>query len=67
MGVVGGQLIKRHRIKHRILLLAPRAKGDVIKYALHFGFSSTNNETKYEALIAGLRTSKELGVQDLKA
>lgn len=34
---------------------------------LCFGFLSTNNEIEYEALIAGLKISKELGVQHLKA
>lgn len=29
-------------------------------------FSSNNNEAKYEALIASLKASKELGVQHLK-
>lgn len=38
-----------------------------MQYTLCFGFSSTNNKAKYEALIIGLRISKELGIQHLKA
>lgn len=42
-------------------------KGDDIQYALCFGFPFTNNEAEYQALIAGLKISRELGVQHLKA
>lgn len=42
-------------------------KGDIIQYALHFGFLSTNNEAEYEALIVDLKIFKELGLQHLKA
>lgn len=34
-----------------LILTSP--EGDIFQYALRFGFSSTNNDTKYEALIAG--------------
>ncbi|GJY12135.1 reverse transcriptase domain-containing protein [Tanacetum coccineum] len=35
-------------------------------YALRFQFEATNNEAEYEALIAGLRIAKKIGVQNLK-
>lgn len=41
-------------------------EGGTFYYALRFGFFSTNNETKYEALIVSLKRFKELGIQDLK-
>ncbi|KAM2322261.1 hypothetical protein ACFXTH_018949 [Malus domestica] len=34
----------------------------VIKYALRFKFKASNNEAEYEALLAGLRLAKHLGV-----
>ena len=37
-----------------------------IHYTLHFGFQASNNEAEYEALIAGLRLSRELKVNNLK-
>lgn len=48
-------------------LILTSLEGDVIQYALHFRFSSINNEAKFEALIIGLKISKKLGVQHLKA
>lgn len=48
-----------------LILTSP--EGDIIQYALHFGFTSTKNKVKYEALITGLRISEELGMQHLKA
>lgn len=50
----------------RVGVVIVSSEGVITKHALHFEFSVTNNETEYEALIAGLRTTKELGVQDLK-
>lgn len=41
-------------------LILTSLKGNDIQYALHFGFLFTNNEVKYEALIAGLKISKEM-------
>lgn len=46
------------------MLISP--KGWDILYALHFGFSFTNNETEYEALIVGLAIAKEMEIQHLK-
>nr|GEU40118.1 reverse transcriptase domain-containing protein [Tanacetum cinerariifolium] len=36
-------------------------------YALRFRFDATNNEVEYEALIAGLRIAKQMGVKNLQA
>ncbi|GKF05398.1 reverse transcriptase domain-containing protein [Tanacetum coccineum] len=36
-------------------------------YALRFRFDPTNNEAEYEALIAGLRISEQMGVKNLQA
>lgn len=36
-------------------------------YALRFEFTATNNEAKYEALIAGLRIATRMGVRNLEA
>lgn len=41
--------------------------GVTIEYALQFVFSSTNNEAKYEALIAGLRMSIDMGATKVHA
>ncbi|XP_071719265.1 uncharacterized protein [Rutidosis leptorrhynchoides] len=35
-------------------------------YALRFNFKATNNEAKYEALLAGVRLAKEIGVKKLQ-
>ena len=35
-------------------------------YALHFDFSTTNNEMEYEALLSDLRVVREAGAQHLK-
>ncbi|GKF25775.1 reverse transcriptase domain-containing protein [Tanacetum coccineum] len=34
-------------------------------YALRLNFESTNNQAEYEALLAGLRIAKKMGVQSL--
>ena len=47
-----------------LLLIDP--KGFTTEYALWFEFSATNNESKYEALIIGLKIIKKLGVQKLR-
>ena len=38
-----------------------------MEYAIRIGFTATNNEAKYEALLAGLRITTELGVVSLDA
>jgi len=37
-----------------------------LEQAIHFGFVTSNNQDKYEALIARLRLAKELRVKQLK-
>lgn len=39
--------------------------GDIAEYALCFEFLATNNKVKYEALIAGHKIAKEVGVRHL--
>ncbi|XP_068319684.1 uncharacterized protein [Pyrus communis] len=36
-----------------------------MEYAIRFKFKASNNETKYEALLAGLRLAKHLGVKQI--
>jgi ribonuclease HI len=40
-------------------------KGDELSYVLQIHFPTTNNITKYEALLHGLRVAKEIGVQHI--
>nr|GFB22612.1 reverse transcriptase domain-containing protein [Tanacetum cinerariifolium] len=49
----------------RLILTNP----DVIEftYALRFQFAASNNEAKYEALIAGLRIATQMGVKNIQA
>ncbi|XP_027063199.2 uncharacterized protein [Coffea arabica] len=46
-------------------LLLEGPQGEVCSYALRFGFSATNNEAEYEALIAGLQLARRLGAQQI--
>ncbi|GJS22782.1 reverse transcriptase domain-containing protein [Tanacetum coccineum] len=48
-------------------LLITNPKGMEFTYALRFRFNATNNEAEYEALIAGLRIARQMGVQNLQA
>nr|GEU36921.1 reverse transcriptase domain-containing protein [Tanacetum cinerariifolium] len=48
-------------------LIITNPKGMGFTYALRFRFDATNNEAKYEALIAGLRIAKQIGVKNLQA
>ena len=41
-------------------------KGDVVGYALHFNFLTTNNEAEYEALIASVKVARDVGARYLK-
>ncbi|GJX02794.1 reverse transcriptase domain-containing protein [Tanacetum coccineum] len=48
-------------------LILTNPEGTKFTYALRFRFEATNNEAKYEALIAGLRIAEQMGVKHLKA
>nr|GEV35682.1 reverse transcriptase domain-containing protein [Tanacetum cinerariifolium] len=48
-------------------LINTNSKGMEFTYALRFRFNATNNEAEYEALIAGLRIARQMGVQNLQA
>ncbi|GJU79448.1 reverse transcriptase domain-containing protein [Tanacetum coccineum] len=48
-------------------LIIINLEGMEFTYALRFRFSATNNEAEYEALIAGLRIARQMGVQNLQA
>ena len=37
-----------------------------ISFALRFGFKASNNKAEYEALLAGLRLTKEMGAEKLE-
>ncbi|GJW12702.1 reverse transcriptase domain-containing protein [Tanacetum coccineum] len=47
-------------------LILINLKGAEFTYALRFRFNATNNEAEYEALIAGLRISEQIGVKNLQ-
>nr|GEV62818.1 reverse transcriptase domain-containing protein [Tanacetum cinerariifolium] len=47
-------------------LIFTNLEGAEFTYALSFRFEATNNEAKNEALIAGLRIAKEMGVKNLQ-
>ncbi|KAM1242111.1 hypothetical protein ACFX2G_034503 [Malus domestica] len=46
-------------------LVLPTPDKVVMEYALRFKFNASNNEAKYEALLAGLRLAKHLGVKQI--
>ncbi|GJX19326.1 reverse transcriptase domain-containing protein [Tanacetum coccineum] len=46
-------------------LMLVNPEGKEYTYTLRFEFETTNNEAKYEALIAGLRIAKEMQIQEL--
>ncbi|CAE5959309.1 unnamed protein product [Arabidopsis arenosa] len=48
-----------------ILLQSPT--GEVLEQSLRLQFKASNNETEYEALIAGLRLAKGIGTKRIKA
>ncbi|GJV48072.1 reverse transcriptase domain-containing protein [Tanacetum coccineum] len=48
-------------------LILTNPEGAEFTYALRFRFDATNNEAEYEALIAGLRIAKQMGVKNLQA
>nr|GEW85685.1 reverse transcriptase domain-containing protein [Tanacetum cinerariifolium] len=48
-------------------LILTNPEGMEFTYALRFRFGATNNEAEYEALIAGLRITEQMGVKNLQA
>ncbi|GJX14817.1 reverse transcriptase domain-containing protein [Tanacetum coccineum] len=48
-------------------LIITNLEGMEFTYALRFRFDATNNEEKYEALIAGLRKAEQIGIKNLQA
>jgi ribonuclease HI len=44
-----------------VVLIPP--EGDILKYAIQFEFSATNNITEYERLVTGLWLAKYLGIR----
>nr|GEW07135.1 reverse transcriptase domain-containing protein [Tanacetum cinerariifolium] len=48
-------------------LILTNPEGVEFTYALRFKFDATNNDAEYEALIAGLRIAKQMGVKNLQA
>src|SRR5438105_3470581 len=46
-----------------IVIISPRGKK--LHYVVRFDFPATNNVAEYEALLAGLRVCKSIGVQHL--
>ena len=47
-----------------MMLISP--EGHKIHCVIRFGFKASNNKSKYEALIAGLRLTRELQVRNVK-
>nr|GEW16822.1 hypothetical protein [Tanacetum cinerariifolium] len=48
-------------------LIITNPEGMEFTHALRFRFNATNNEEEYEALIAGLRIARQIGIQNLQA
>ncbi|GKG26452.1 reverse transcriptase domain-containing protein, partial [Tanacetum coccineum] len=46
-------------------LILINLEGEEFTYALRFEFDASNNEAEYEALMAGLRIAKQMGVENL--
>ncbi|GKC85410.1 reverse transcriptase domain-containing protein [Tanacetum coccineum] len=65
MGVVHRWIILCRRPRAGLILINP--EGAEFTYAMRFRFKATNNEAKYEALIAGLRIAKQMDVKNLQA
>nr|GEV06676.1 reverse transcriptase domain-containing protein [Tanacetum cinerariifolium] len=51
---------------HHAGLILTNPEGTEFTYALRFRFDATNNEVKYEPLIAGLRIAEQMGVKNLQ-
>ncbi|GJX49793.1 reverse transcriptase domain-containing protein [Tanacetum coccineum] len=48
-------------------LILTNPEGAEFTYAMRFRFEATNNESEYEALIAGLRIAEQMGIKNLQA
>nr|GEY04738.1 reverse transcriptase domain-containing protein [Tanacetum cinerariifolium] len=48
-------------------LILTNSEGTEFTYALRFRFDATNNEAEYEALIADLRITEQMGIKNLQA
>ncbi|XP_023737239.2 uncharacterized protein LOC111885192 [Lactuca sativa] len=48
-------------------LILTNPEGEEVTYALRFDFHTSNNEAEYEALLAGLRLAKQVGVKAVTA
>lgn len=44
-------------------MIAP--KRQELKYAIRFGFKTTNNEAEYEVVVAGLAMAQEFGAENV--
>ena len=47
-----------------VIMMSPES--DVLKYGVQLQFQATNNEARYEAVIASLKVAKALGVKNLR-
>jgi ribonuclease HI len=50
-----------HGLGADIVLTLP--KGDQLKYVLQIHFAASNNVAEYEALVHGLKVSKDIGIR----
>nr|GEW85247.1 reverse transcriptase domain-containing protein [Tanacetum cinerariifolium] len=48
-------------------MILTNLEGTKFTYAVRFRFDATNNEAKYEALISGIRITKQIGITNLQA
>nr|GEX55131.1 reverse transcriptase domain-containing protein [Tanacetum cinerariifolium] len=49
-----------------LVLIGPSESGIEYTYALRLTFPSTNNEAKYEALLAGLRIARQMNISNIE-
>nr|GEW34771.1 reverse transcriptase domain-containing protein [Tanacetum cinerariifolium] len=61
--VITDQPIKQVISRAGLILIIP--EGTEFTYALRFQFTASNNEVEYEALIAGLRITTQMGVRNV--
>jgi len=56
---------KRQGSRVGIQLTSPT--GEVIQQSFRLGFSASNNESEYEALVAGIKLAQRMGIRDIHA